>query len=247
MNDLFGKAFLYHLEHGNSPAIEVHIDEVLQDPLDPAYFFRSYERMPKLEQAALKRCGKKVLDVGAAAGCHSLWLQEHGHEVTALEQSPGACEVMRRRGIRKVVEADFFKWESPERYDTILMLMNGLGIGQDLEGTIRLLEKAKSLLKPSGELLGDSSDIAYFDGSDDEENTNEADTKKEDRLTDDPLSYYGLVQFHLKWNNEQTDFNWVYPDPELLRFYAHEVDLSAEVIAEGEHHDALLSFRHQMR
>ena len=59
----------------------------------------------------------KTLDVGAGSGCHSLVLQEKGIDVTAIDISPLSVETMKERGIKKVMEQDFFTQE--EQYDTI--------------------------------------------------------------------------------------------------------------------------------
>ena len=82
--------------------------------------FRTFRYMPKLEQKALKMAKGKTLDVGAGSGCHSLWLQEKGIDVTAIDISPYSVETMKERGIANVIEQDFFTIE--EKYDTILML-----------------------------------------------------------------------------------------------------------------------------
>lgn len=244
-NDIFGEAFLAFQQDGMAEPIAVWIDDEAQDPLDPAYFFRSFDDMPLLEQHALKHARGKVLDVGAAAGCHSLWLHKNHRDVTALEISPGACEVLRSHQLPKVVEADFFDYATTEKYDTILFLMNGLGMGQTVQGTVKLLQKAKQLLAPGGVILGDSSDIAYFALGDDPSAEDLAwlDEQKKGLLTQSPLNhYYGMVHFSLKWKQLKNEFNWIYPDPDLLKFAAEQADLKMVKLADGPHHDFLFAF-----
>ena len=74
--------------------------EDLQDEImDVSYYFRSYKEMPELEKIALDNCKGKVLDVGAGAGSHSLYLQQQGHLTTAIDISKGAVNVMKERGV----------------------------------------------------------------------------------------------------------------------------------------------------
>ena len=237
--DLFGHAFIDYQTKGDDCAIEVWINGEKQDPLPPSYFFRPYNEMPDLEQIGLACCGTKVLDVGAAAGCHSLWLQENGHDVDAVEISPLACEVMRQRGVKSVINANFFDLKPEPVYDTVLLLMNGLGMGQDVQGTIDLLKHAAKFLKPGGDIVGDSSDIAYFYEDD-------AIAQKKGLSLQPPFDhYYGKVHFKLKWKNVESDFPWIYPDPQLLSYCADANRLDFTQVAEGPHHDYLCAFRNQ--
>lgn len=193
--------------------------------------------MPQLEKTALSLCGEHVLDVGAAVGCHALWLQEHHHHVTAVEQSPGACDVMRQRGVRTVSETDFMQLKPEPHFDTVLFMMNGLGMGCTPEGTTALLRHAAAFLKEGGSIIGDTSDIAYFIDDD---------LKKKGELLLPPFDhYYGKVHFQLQWKNLKTDFDWIYPDPHLLEYCALEAGLHMKIIAEGPHYDYLITFTAQ--
>ena len=135
-----------------------------EDEIPLRTLFRTYDSMPEIERKALDMSRGRTLDVGAAAGCHTLVLQERGIDVTAIDISPLSVEAMKERGVRNVREQDFFTLEK-EQYDTILMLMNGIGIVGTLArmpAFFRLLDK---ILAPGGQVLCDSSDISYvFEG-----------------------------------------------------------------------------------
>jgi SAM-dependent methyltransferase len=120
-------------------------------------FFREAHEFSALDEAALDLCRGRVLDVGAGAGCHSLVLQSRGVTVTALDVAPDAVEVMRRRGVRDVRCGDIFGFAG-ERFDTLLILMNGIGLVGTLEGLDRFLRGAPRLLTDSGQILLDSFD-----------------------------------------------------------------------------------------
>ena len=82
MIDILGTALLdyYHGNYTEDIINETNISE--EDVLPLPYFFRKHSEMPVLEKAALKLCKGKVLDVGCGAGCHSLYLQKKGMQVT---------------------------------------------------------------------------------------------------------------------------------------------------------------------
>ena len=159
--DPIGQAVLnYHQSNDNTP-IKVFSQVVEDEDLPPDYFFRVHNDMPLLERIALKNCKGKVLDVGAGAGCHSLWLQSKKIDVTALEVSQLCCETMQQRGIKKVINNSIYD-HSDIHYDTIILLMNGIGIAATIEGLKTLLSHLKTLLNKTGKILLDSSDLIYL-------------------------------------------------------------------------------------
>jgi SAM-dependent methyltransferase len=68
------------------------------------------------------RLGERVLDIGAGGGRASVPLEEAGVDVTALDVSPGALEVCRRRGVtsgRLATNWFGLLWLAPEELDTV--------------------------------------------------------------------------------------------------------------------------------
>ena len=168
-----------------------------------------------------------MLDVGAGSGCHSLVLQEKGIDVTAIDISPLSVETMKERGVKKVMEQDFFTMEG--QYDTILMLMNGIGIVGTLERLPKFFRQLDKILAPGGQVLCDSSDISYvFEG--------------EDGMIDIPneMEYYGEHSFQMQYKDTIGEpFEWLYIDEDTLRELASKNGYAVEVVAEGEHYDYL--------
>lgn len=221
-NDPVGAAIQDFMAGNHEASIVVESNLTEDDEISVAYLFRTPEEMPEIELLALEQCRGRVLDVGAGAGCHSLVLQERGVNVTALDLSTGAVQAMRDQGIKQVVQQDIFKLEG-ERYDTLLMLMNGVGIAGDLEGLERFLEHVKSLLNPGGQLLLESSDILYMfeeeDGS---------------VLLDLNAGYYGEVVYNMRYKAHQTgEFKWLFIDPAILEDYAVAHGYTFEQLYEG--------------
>ncbi len=228
-HDAMGAAIRdYHLT-GRAATLRVCSEMFDEDEIPVPYLFRTLEEMPPLEQRALKMAHGKVLDIGAGAGCHSLALQQRGLEVTAIDISPLSCEVMTARGVKDVRCCDVMNAELGERFDTILLLMNGIGMAGTVERLPLLLKHLKSLLAEGGQIITDSSDLKYI-------------YENEDGTFDiDPADgYYGEVDYQMIYRDTVgVPFDWLYIDFSLLQRVAEVEDLRCELLAEGEHYDYL--------
>ncbi|HBF08515.1 MAG TPA: SAM-dependent methyltransferase [Gammaproteobacteria bacterium] len=141
--------------------IDVQADKLDDDVIPVKHLFRDFDSMPLLEQKALELTQGKTLDIGAAAGCHSLYLQAKGIDVTPIDISPGAVDVMKERGLNAQF-ADIFKYKVDVKFNTVLALMNGLGIAGTEAQLPQYLQALKSLLADGGQILIDSSDLGEF-------------------------------------------------------------------------------------
>src|SRR4051812_24437290 len=108
MDDLLGQGLRDYYDRKRPPPLLVRDEDGSADEMLPEVYFRSFTRMPALEKTAVLACRGRVLEIGAGAGSHALLLQEQGLDVTALDISAGAVEVMRARGVRQAVCADIF-------------------------------------------------------------------------------------------------------------------------------------------
>ncbi|TKK70250.1 class I SAM-dependent methyltransferase [Ilyomonas limi] len=198
-----------------------------KEEMPVAMYFRQYNDMPLPEQAALQYCKGKILDIGAGAGSHALWLQQHGHAVTAIDTSAKAVEVMQHRGITKPLHQDIFDYTG-DQFDTLLLLMNGIGLVNTISGLQRFLQHAKQLLLPGGQLLFDSSDVAYiYEGN--------------------PLPrqyYYGETAYRYQYKKQKTEwFTWLYIDKKLLKQIAVAEGYAVKFIAEDEYGQYLVRLK----
>ncbi|MBD0824326.1 class I SAM-dependent methyltransferase [Aestuariibaculum marinum] len=228
MKDLFGKALL-DFQNGNYTEDIITSTSISdEDELPIPYLFRNYKEMPKLEQKALQLTKGKTLDVGCGAGGHSLYLQEKGIDVKAIDISDGAIEVVKKRGVLNTEVKDIL--DETETFDTILLLMNGTGIFQEASQVSKYLTHLRGLLNPNGQILIDSSDIKYM-YEDEEDGGFWIDTNAE---------YYGELDYFLSYKEEEEDaMKWLYLDFENLKMTCESVGLSCKLVLEGEHFDYL--------
>ena len=224
--DPMGRAIADYQKTKTADTLRVFSPMFEEDEMPLQTLFRKYEEMPEIERKALDMARGKVLDVGAGAGCHTLVLQERGVKVTAIDISPLSVEAMRRRGVIDAREQDFFTLEG--RYDTILMLMNGIGIVGTMERIPAFFRHLNHLLAPGGQLLCDSSDIRYL--FEDEEG----------HLDYPGTNYYGELVFRMQYKDTIGDpFPWLYIDKDTLTEKARENGFEAKIAAEGDHYDYL--------
>jgi len=139
-------------------SVQVHRADGVSYPMPARLFFRGRSALSSLERMALRLCRGRILDVGAGAGCHSLLLQARGFEVTALDVSPHAVSVMRRRGLRRVARGEAMA-PPPGPFDTVLLLMNGIAVVGTLAGLRRFLRRVGASLPADGQVLFDSLDL----------------------------------------------------------------------------------------
>ena len=162
------------------------------------------------------------------AGRHALALQNRGLEVTALEQSEISVKVMQQRGVKNVVCDDVFHFNE-KGFDTIIILMNGAGIGQTLKGAKKLLLHLKTLLNPHGQMLMDSSDIRYLFEEDDGSMWIDMASK----------TYLGEMEYEVTYKDSFSRFKWLFIDYDTLSDIAREAGLVPDLITQGEHYDYL--------
>lgn len=217
MKDVLGQA-IYDYHHQKATGkLWIHNHYGPKEEMPIAAYFRDEDDMPDLEWVAMNECRGHVLDIGAAAGSHALELQQRGYEVTALDISPLAVEVMRERGVKKAVAADIFTFAG-QQYDTLLLLMNGIGLAGNLNNLTPLLNHFKTILAKGGQLLFDSSDITYL---------------YEGKLPE--TGYYGEITYQYEYDNQKTDwFEWLYIDEAMLITIANTAGWDVEVLYEDE-------------
>lgn len=217
MNDVLGQA-VYDYWHQQSPArLWINNKYGPKEEMPIATYFREEDDMPDVEWMALEQCRGKVLDIGAGAGSHALYLQTQSIDVTAIDISPLCVQVMQARGVVKAIKGDIFTYNQG-KYDTLLLLMNGIGLAGTLEGLKKLLIHLKTLMNADGQLLFDSSDVAYL---------YEGNLPKQ--------GYHGEIEYQYAYKKLKTEwFKWLYIDEQTLQQIAAECGYLMDVLIDDE-------------
>ncbi len=217
MEDVLGQAVYDYHKGLRESKLWIYNKYGPREEMPKDVYFREEGNMPDLEWLAIERCNGKVLDIGAGAGSHALILQQRGIDVTALDISPLLVSVMDSRTVEKVVHANIFEYNTGG-FDTLLLLMNGIGLAGSIEKLKTLLLHFKTLLKPNGQILFDSSDVAYL-------------------YKDHPPSghYYGEIAYQYAYKKVRSEwFNWLYVDEHTMASLASECGFDMEVLLEDE-------------
>jgi SAM-dependent methyltransferase len=222
--DPMGQAIYNFFHHKDETSVNVDTNITVGEELPVPYLFRTFDEMPLLEKKAMNLVKGSVLDVGAGAGTHSLYLQNNQFDVTSIDVSELSCEVMKSRGLKKIHCSDIWTFVT-EPFDTVLFMMNGIGLVKNLEGLEPFLEHLKNYVKPNGQVLLDSSDLKYM--FDDEEGGFWIDLHS---------NYYGELEYRLEYKGcSAKPFPWLFVDSEKLSIAATNAGWKVELIFEDEH------------
>lgn len=208
-------------EGDDSAELIIRREDGLETPLPAGSFFRTEDEFGPLEAEAIRRCEGRVLDVGAGAGQHTLALQRRQLAVTAVDISPQAVEVMTSRGVKDARCADIFKYADGPVH-TLLILGNGIGMVEDLQGIDRLLAHLRGLVVPAGRVLLDSLDVRV---------TTDPVHQEYHEATRSAGRYVGEIRIQIefaKWKSPY--FGWVHVDPGALEERARKAGWQCDVV-----------------
>ena len=218
MKDVFGQALLDFHHHNFQGPLLLHNEYGPPEEIPVERYFIKEDEYSELEIFALQYLQGKILDIGSATGRHVLHLQQLGHDITALDISEACGKLMKETGVEKVIIDDIYNFDR-RSYDTISMLMNGIGIVGNIDGLKQLLEHLKTILVPSGQLIIDSSDISYL--------------YEKTKLPKD--KYFGELRFHYEYKKTIDEpFDWLYIDQEKLMEVANECGWNCQIIFADE-------------
>ncbi|MEM6524793.1 MAG: SAM-dependent methyltransferase [Bacteroidota bacterium] len=209
--DVFGTALKDYLIGNEEAYLVLHNSYGDPEKMPVAVFFREEEDLTDLEKLALSSCLGKTLDIGAGAGAISL-IAQNNLDITAIEVSADACEVAELLGVKDIIQGDIWSYDDI-KYDTLLLLMNGIGIVGKFNKLIPFLSHLKHLLNDGGQILFDSSDLSYLHPG----------FKSDPKL--------GEISYQYEYDGLKGNwFNWLYVDQSRLIESASKVGFTTDIL-----------------
>jgi len=204
-------ALLDYFSGDRSARLIIHRDDGYRDDHCMHVYFQNVEQFSPTDKAAVDLSRGRILDIGAGAGRHSLALQALGYQVCAVDICTEAVHIMRKRGVRDVRCVDVFDMKHVS-FDTLLIMMHGVGILKNLSGLDRFLRHARALVASEGQILMDSVDMRQ--------------TRNPVHLAYQEFNrrcgrYFGETRLVFEYQGiKGSSFEWLQVDPETLREYA---------------------------
>ena len=131
-----------------------------KDEFDLQGLFTPYSEWPECERKALTHVKGRVLDIGCGSGRHSLWLQERGIDVVAIDISSLAVRVAKARGVKVplLMAAQGLAF-APDAVDTVLLLGNNFGICGNITDTQRMMRQLYRIVSEDGCVITSCRDV----------------------------------------------------------------------------------------
>jgi SAM-dependent methyltransferase len=152
--DAFGHALQDHLDGAEAFEVIERSDGLLDVSTPIGVYFNHYEDWGSLGQKAIDTARGRVLDIGCGAGRFALHLQNRGLDVVAIDRSPLAVSVTRRRGVK---DARVLSITRITRrlgcFDTILMMGNNFGLFGSARRARTLLRRFRGITSNTGQII----------------------------------------------------------------------------------------------
>jgi SAM-dependent methyltransferase len=216
-----GQALLAYFQGDTAAELIVRRDDGLESRIPAGYFFRSPSDFSQLERTALQHCRGTILDIGAGAGPHALFLQDQGFRVIALDVDPDAVTIMRQRGVRDARCLDIYDSQD-EEVSTMLLLGHGIGMAETMSGLDRFLTFLKTRAEPGGQVLLDTLDVRAT--NEPQHLTYQANNRLAGR-------YVGETRLQFTFRNVEGPWcGWLHVDAETLTMRAEHAGWKCEVL-----------------
>jgi 2-polyprenyl-3-methyl-5-hydroxy-6-metoxy-1,4-benzoquinol methylase len=219
--ELHGQAMLDYLAGDEDAQCVLRRDDGIAYPPIFAKQFFYPDGLDEVDTMAVAQCSGRVLDIGAGAGSHSLAIQERGLEVTSVDISTQAVQVMSQRGVKNPRVGDVFD-SYAEQFDTVFVILN-IGIVQNLAGLKAFLGHLDKLMADGGRLITDSIDPR---------NSRDEDYRRYTETKVAKGCYLGERTLRFEYKDQTSDwFEWMHIDPLTLERHVRAAGYSMETLA----------------
>lgn len=224
-SDAYGVAIMDYLS-GVEDVVEIveRDDGCLTLAAGPEIYCSSYEDWPSAERKMMRKIKGPVLDLGAGAGRHTLYLQSRGIPVVAVETSPLAVEACRLQGVENILQGEFTDCELPkdQQFASVLLMGNNLGMVGTPERAKDFFQKLAEITTEDATIFAESLNPAVMASLDDDF----AQYQKKNRLEG---KWDGQLQLRIRYRTCTTPwFSWLFCSPqeieELLRETPFQLD-----------------------
>ena len=161
-HDAFGQEMLAFFKGKKSYEIIERDDGFIDTSSGAPAYFKEYKNWPTIEKKAIKLAQGKILDIGAGAGRVSLYLQQQGGKVTAIDNSPLAIKVCTKRGVKKALVCPieeikkFPKTIFPNSFDSVVMFGNNFGLLGNVQKAKKILRVLHTITTKNAIMLAES-------------------------------------------------------------------------------------------
>jgi len=160
--DAFGEELLAAYDKRGRRSMEIieREDGMIEASTWPQRYFSERSAWTRRERQAVRLVKGRVLDVGCGAGRFALYLQKRGHEVTAIDNSPGAVKVCKLRGVKKaqlLSIMDAHKLQAGS-FGTVIMMGSNFGLLGGFKRAKRLLSDFDRVTSDEGRIIAETVD-----------------------------------------------------------------------------------------
>jgi len=149
----------YHNGRENVEIVEREDGFIDTSRLGPLNYFAEYEDWAEHQRLAIQYATGRVLDIGCGAGRHCLYLQEQGHAVLGIDNSPLAIQTCRSRGLKNTKVIPITQLSSKiGTFDTILMMGHNFGLVGNYKRAKWLLRRLAVMTNATAKIIAETMD-----------------------------------------------------------------------------------------
>jgi SAM-dependent methyltransferase len=160
--DAYGAELIAAYDSKGAATLEIveRDDRYISASFWPRRYFAGWPTWSRREKQAARLMKGRVLDIGSGAGRYALHLQKKGHDVTAIDNSPGAVKVCKRRGVKKalVMSIDEVRKFQAGAFDTVIMMGSNFGLFGGENKARRLLKNLHRITSNRGQIIVETVD-----------------------------------------------------------------------------------------